>query len=232
MLRNKSVSLSMPACSVFHQCCCSAFTFAWLLILLSWAGRVLFSGILTPSSDPSALTHQPLPCTRLGSGWKGAVSFNMSKLYIWETFATSHLLASNGPSHNKVRTTMSQRFRKNSESLQETATLAGDLTKVHTPVVKLPLSFLQETVTKDCQVQLRSIARFPFSTAQGIQYICSAFKISPAEEAARRELASVCIMTVHGTLTSTMVLLWLREIPSTLNYQMYPSLPDCVNTTG
>lgn len=91
---------------------------------------------------------RPLPCTRLGSGWKGAVSFSMSKLYIWETFATPHLLASNGPSHNKVRTTVSQRFHKNSESLQETAMLAGDLTKVHTPVVKLPRSFLQETVTK------------------------------------------------------------------------------------
>lgn len=157
----------MPACSLFHQCCCSAFPFAWLLILLSWVGRVLVSGILTPSLDPSALTHQPPPCTRLGSGWKGAVNFDMSKLYIWGTFATSHLLASNGPSHNKVRTTMSHRFHKNCESLQETAALAGDLTKVHIPVVKLPLSFLQGTITekslknlkKDCQAQLRGIAR-------------------------------------------------------------------------
>lgn len=179
------------------------------------------------------------PCTRLGSGWKGAVSFNMSKLYIWGTFATLHLLASNGPSHNKVRTTVSHRFHKNSESLQETATLAGDLTKIHSPVVKLSLSFLQETVTKkslknlknDCQLQLRGIARFPYSTAQAVQYICSAFKISPTEEATRREFSSVCIMTVHGSLTSTMALLFLREIPNSLAYQMYPSLPDCVNTT-
>lgn len=161
----------------------------------------------------------------------------MSKLYIWGTFATPHLPASNGPSHNKVKTTVSHRFHKNGESLQETATLAGDLTKVHTPVVKLPLCFLQETVTekplknlkKDCQVQLRSIVSFPCSTAQGVQYLGSAFKINPEEEAARRELSSVSIMTVHGALTSIMALLWLRETPS--SYQMYPSLPNCANTT-
>lgn len=229
----------MPACSVLHQCCRSAFPFAWLLILLSWVGTVLVSGILTPSSGPSALTHQPPPCTRLESGWKGAVSFNMSKLYSWGTFATPHLLASNGPNHNKVRTTVSHRFHKNSESLQETATIAGDVTEVHTPVVKLPLSFLQETLTKkslkslkkDCQAKLRGIAVFPCSTAQGLQHICSAFQMSPAEEAARRELSSLSIITVHGTLTSTMALLWWREIPNSLAYQMYPSLPDCVNTT-
>lgn len=222
----------MPACSVFHQCCCGAFPFAWLLILLSWAGRVLVSGILTPSSDPSARIHQPPPCTRLGSGWKGAVSFDMSKLYIWGTFATPHLLASNGPSHNKVRTTVSHRFHKNSESLQETATLAGDLTKVCTPVVKIPLNSLQETVAKkslknlkkDCQVQLRGLAGFPCSTAQGVQYICSAFKISPAEEAARRELSSVSIMTVHGTLTSPAVVEGNTQFPGLTNVAQFARL--------
>lgn len=81
-------------------------------------------------------------------------------------------------------------------------------------------------------MHLRGIARFPYSTAEGVQYICLSFKVSPAEEAARRELSSVCIVTVHGTLTSTMALLWLREIPSSLAYQMYPSVPDCAYTTG
>lgn len=153
----------MPACTVFHCHCCGVFPFMPSPLqghsLSSPVGRTLVSGILTPSSGPSALARQPPPCARLGSGWKGAVSLDTSKLYSWGTLTTPHL-ARNGLSHNKVRTTVSHRFHRTSESCQEAATLAGELNKVDPLVVKLTLSFLPPPSTKKSLKSL-SKKRFP-----------------------------------------------------------------------
>lgn len=152
MLGNKSASPSMPVCNVFHRRRYGASPFMTSPLQgrsLSLAGGGHVSVILTPSSGPSALASQSLPCARLESGQKGAVSLDKSKLYSWGTLTTPHLLSSNGLSCNKVRTTVSHRFHRTSESLQEAATLAGDQNEVHPLVVKLTVSFLPSPPQKN-----------------------------------------------------------------------------------
>lgn len=178
--------------------------------------------ILTPSSGPSALASQPLPCARLRSGRKGAVSLDKSILYSWGTLTTPHLLSSNGLSRNKVRTTVSHRFHRTSESLQEAATLAGDLNKVHPLVVKLAVSFLPPPSTKkslknSSKKSLPSAFRRHCNIALKYSSEWSAHLFSFQDQLSRGSCKERAPLHVHhhcswkGALTSTMSLLWLRK---------------------
>lgn len=106
--------------------------------------------MLVPGIPILACVRSPPAITLCKAGvGKRVQSASICLNYISKEPNHPHCLSGNGRSCNKAQTTVTHKYHGSSESLEEAATLAGDLNKIHPQlVVKISFNFLPLTLTK------------------------------------------------------------------------------------